>query len=360
MGFLAFSGFLLWVLIKKKFKSERAVTLLFGILFFFVTIGLVIFMPVGSALTAERYTYIPYIGLFIALAALLTGNIKTKVSNPKSKIQNWLRRARKLGSKLQVSSLKLQIPNPEIQNPEIVNRKSQTCLSADRSKIVHYFTYVIILSWLLFLSFTTFNRLDVWKNSLNFWDDIIVKHPKNVPLAYNNRGITKYLQKDYSGAISDFTKALQQHPQLKDAYHFRALSRFAINNFADAIPDFDTTLMIDPKFADGYINRGRAKANFGDIEGAISDFSAAIFVKPNDYLPYFNRGISLSVIGKKQEAYADFSSAILHDPSFADAFFARGMIALELGNKQQACADFNEAARLGNEAAKNQLVTQCQ
>jgi protein O-mannosyl-transferase len=383
LGFLIATGSLLWALFIKKFKEEKVINVLFGLLFFYITIGLVIFIPVGSALTAERYTYIPYLGLFIALASLLTGksftDVKSKVQNPepaivnrKSKIFNFNHPSCPLTPKWGKPHLWVPLspkivnyktpslpPNPQMGephlrlpvSPKIVNRKS---------KIENYLIYPLIALWLIFLTLTTFYRIDVWKNSLSFWDDIIKKHPKNVPLAYNNRGVTKYLQKDYPGAISDFTNALHQHPQLKDAYHFRALSRFSINDFANAIHDFDTTLMIDPGFADGYINRGRAKANFGDNEGAINDFTTAISVKPNDYLPFFNRGILLSVAGKKQDAYNDFSSAIQRDPTFSDAYYARGTLALELGNKPQACADFNQAARLGNEAAKTQLISNCQ
>jgi protein O-mannosyl-transferase len=389
LGFLIFTASLLWALIKKKFKDEKVMNVLFGLLFFFVTIGLVIFIPVGSALTAERYTYIPYLGLFIALASLLTSKTqpdlkseivnlssaralakadKIRISNPTLPPTPYGATQASISNTSKIVNLKSKIVNynhpryplspkwgkPHLWlplSPKIVNLKS---------KILNFFIYPLIGLWLIFLTFSTFTRIDVWKNSLSFWNDIIKKHPQNVPLGYNNRGVTKYTQKDYLGAIADFTNAIHQHPQLKDAYNFRALSRFAINNFADAIRDFDSTLMIDPKFADGYINRGRAKANFGDNEGAINDFSAAISVKPNDYLPYFNRGILFSIAGKKQDAYNDFSSAIQLDPNFADAYYARGTLALELGNKQQACADFNQAARLGNEAAKAQLISNCQ
>jgi len=308
LGLIFLSGYLIWVFIKKKFKDEKAVTLLFGILFFYLTIGLVIFIPVGSALTAERYTYIPYIGLFISLTCFLTGNIS--------------------------------------QKPKLQIRK--------------YLIYPIVVLWLIFLSVSTFNRLDVWKNSQNFWDDVIKKHPQNAPLAYHNRGVTKYHQKEYHGAIIDFTYAIHQHPLFKEAYQYRALSRFFSNDFANAIRDFDSTLMIDPKCADAFINRGRAKANLGDLVGAVIDFNNATAINPDDYLPYYNLGILFSIQGKKAEAYNELCTAIKLDPANDGSYYARGMVALELGNKLQACADFKQAAQLGNEAAKTELINNCQ
>jgi len=307
LGFILLSGYLIRMLIKKKFTDERSVTILFGILFFFLTISLVIFVPVGSAIAAERYTYIPYIGLFISFAYFLTG--KT--------------------------------------------------LSGSYKRFRNFIIFPVFGLWLGFLSLTTFNRLDVWKTSLSFWNDVINKHPQNVPLAYNNRGVTKYLLHDYSGAIPDFTSAIHQHPLFKDAYQYRALSKFFINDFANAIRDFDTALMIDPVYVDAFINRGQAKANLGNIDGAISDFSAAVSINPNDYLPYYNRGILSSIQGKKVDAYNDFSSAIRLNPSFAVAYYARGLVALDSGNKLQACADFKQAAQLGNKDGKTESLNHC-
>lgn len=306
--FIFFYVYLIWLLIKKKFTDENSVTILFGIIFFCLTISLVIFVPVGSAFAAERYTYIPYIGLFISLAYFIAGR---------------------------------PLPDHEL-------------------KIRNFIIYPLFGLWLIFLSVTTFYRLDVWKNSMSFWNDAIKKNPTNVPIAYNNRGVTKYHLHDYSGAIPDFTKAIHLHPLFKDAYQYRALSRFFINDFTNAIRDFDTAIMIDPANADAFINRGQAKANFSDFNGAINDFSKAASINPNDYLPYYNRGILLSLNGKKAEAYNDFSTAIRLDPSFAAAYYARGMIALDLENKQQACSDFNQAAQLGNKDGKTELLNHCQ
>ena len=52
------------------FRRNRNV--LFGILFFIFNIFIVLgFVPVGNYFMAERYTYIPYIGLFFIMASAL-------------------------------------------------------------------------------------------------------------------------------------------------------------------------------------------------------------------------------------------------------------------------------------------------
>jgi Tfp pilus assembly protein PilF len=322
IGLVMFGVYLTWSLVKKKYTNERSRSILFGILFFCFTIGLVIFVPVGSAFAAERYTYIPYIGLFISLSCLIVCK---------------------------------HSPDHELQ----IKDHNSTDHDNQKYKIKNYVLYSVIIFWLIFLTFTTYYRLDVWKNSLVFWDDVIRKNPKNAPMAYNNRGVTKYLQGNYAGAIPDFTMAIHQHPKFIDAYHYRGLSRVSIHDYTNAICDFDTTLMIKPTHVDALINRGQAKANSGNIEASISDFSVAISINPLDYLPHYNRGILYALQGKNDLAYTDLSTAVRLNRTFAAAWYARGMVALNTGNKQQACDDLKKAADLGNESANKAWISNC-
>jgi len=39
------------------------------------------------------------------------------------------------------------------------------------------------------LSFMTFHRCKVWKDSITLWSDVINKYPNNFTIAYNNRGL---------------------------------------------------------------------------------------------------------------------------------------------------------------------------
>ena len=53
----------------KTWRNKKNIA--FSLLFFLVTIFPVLqFLPVGQAIVAERYTYIPYLGLFIMIASL--------------------------------------------------------------------------------------------------------------------------------------------------------------------------------------------------------------------------------------------------------------------------------------------------
>ncbi len=73
--YLSVTFFIIGILILAAKNKWR--TIAFGIAFYFSTIALVLqFLPVGSALVAERYTYIPYIGL-----AFITGTFLQNLWN---------------------------------------------------------------------------------------------------------------------------------------------------------------------------------------------------------------------------------------------------------------------------------------
>ncbi|MBL0342980.1 MAG: hypothetical protein IPP71_20190 [Bacteroidetes bacterium] len=58
--------------------------MLFGFLFYFFTVAMVIqVVPVGKAIVAERYSYVPYIGLFFIIARFYLMIRNNEIGNTK-------------------------------------------------------------------------------------------------------------------------------------------------------------------------------------------------------------------------------------------------------------------------------------
>lgn len=75
-------------------------------------------------------------------------------------------------------------------------------------------------------------------DALAFYDTSIVIHPGYVK-AYNNRGILRAAAfRDFSGAISDFNRALQIDPTFGDAYLGRGTAYFYLKDTANACRDW--------------------------------------------------------------------------------------------------------------------------
>lgn len=175
-------------------KNKIAV---YGTLFFLVTIFLVLqILPVGGAIISERYTYIPYIGLFFIIAVY----IEQLINNYK--------------------------------NIAIVS-------------------FAILAFTLAYLSH---ERCKVWKDSITLWDDVIAKEQTS-PKAYNNRGDAHNIAKNYDLAIKDLDKSLQLKFDYPDAYYNRGLSYYYLGKYEQAISDYTNAIKYNPSLAVAYYNR---------------------------------------------------------------------------------------------------------
>ncbi len=173
--------------------------------------------------------------------------------------------------------------------------------------------------------------------------------------AFGNRGTAYFKLGKYSQAISDFDRATEINPELAWAYNGRAKAYGKLGNHRQAISDFDRTIEIDPKYADPYNNRGVVYAMLGNNRQAISDYDRAIEIDPDYADAYYNRGVAYAELGDPKKAISDYDRAIEIKPDHADAYNNRGVAYARFGNQSQAIEDLQKAARLDNEDAKNSL-----
>ena len=138
-------------------------------------------------------------------------------------------------------------------------------------------------------------------------------------------GITKHNSKDFEGAIKDYTKAIKEDKNLKDAYFNRGVCEQALKDNKSAKKDFDKTIELDPKFAKAYYSR------------------ATISVSNEKYL----------------DALPDLDKVIEIEPTLPNALNLRGQIRAQSGNKKGACEDFNQAKTNGDKQADKYLQQFC-
>ncbi len=326
---------LTWLILRKnKFRTE----ILFGVSFFMITISVMLqVVAVGSAFYSERYTYVPYIGLFY-----ITGQLITHAS----------------GSKLR------------------------------------YFVYGIFALFILAFSVITWNRIPVWKNDESLFGDIRKKDPKQA-IGMSNAvfffGYTKETKNDLPGALYDYTQAILFNPGLEDAYLKRGVVNFALHNYDSAISDYSKALRFKPNSDNLFNLRGWAYFQAGDTLAALNDYNRALALNPGltdalnnrgwlyfckgnpgaaieDYkkviavelhnvLAYNNLAGIASNMGDYSSAIEYYDSIIKINPKENGAHHDLGIVKLKLKDTAGACGEWKKAAELGNREAA-QLVKQ--
>ena len=160
--------------------------------------------------------------------------------------------------------------------------------------------------------------------------------------AFHKKGIAKLDSKDYSGAISDFTKAVEIDSKYTAAYKDRGWAQLNLNDYSGAIEDYTKAIVLDQNDAQSYHRRGTSLWFLKDYPGAIADYDKAIEIDAKYFSPYYNRGAWKCLFNDHSGAIEDYSKAIEIDPKYALAYYYRGQSKYFLEDYSGAIDDFSE------------------
>jgi len=152
--------------------------------------------------------------------------------------------------------------------------------------------------------------------------------------AHNNLGATLYKQKDYEGAALHFLKALEINPKDSGVRNNLANVLFAQEKVDEAVLQYREAIRIDPKNLNAHYNLGNISLKQGKTEEAFTHFAEVIKLKPDNVQAYNKIGLILFKQGKYDRAKVVFSKAIKIDSNDKETRKNLGVVnqALKLAN----------------------------
>lgn len=159
---------------------------------------------------------------------------------------------------------------------------------------------------------------------------------------YFKKGTQKHSLKDYHGAISDLTTAIELNPQEASYYHWRCSSKAKLKDRQGAMSDFKKLIELGSQSA-YYSTLGYVKHTLGDYEGAIYDYEQAIGLDSQSPNPYMWKGFTKHNQGDSKGAIFDYDKAIKLNPQYADAYSMRCFAKYDLKDYHGAITDFVQA-----------------
>ncbi len=199
----------------------------FAGLFFLITISMVLPLYWSRIfITADRYTYLPYIGLGMIVARWLS-----QVWNSREKPDKSTRRY------LVASSL------------------------------------LVILT----LSAATASRIRIWRDTPLLLTDVIEKKRSDVDMAHGYFYLANYYDAadNQEEALKFYNLALSRHSNYPLALNNRGILKGKAGNLISAIKDFDNAIRIKSDYAEAWYNRGLANYETGAAEQACKDWQQA-------------------------------------------------------------------------------------
>ncbi len=302
-------AFILWVpaaaflLTLFLLMARRSRTILFGGGFFLVVLLPVLqLVPVGSTMAADRYAYLPSLGLCY-LAGVGCSRWTLCFRRP-----GWRR------------------------------------LPA-----------AVLIAASLVLAALTWQRTRVWMDGVTLWSDVLATHPRSFR-ALNSRGDAYLAKGDLDRAVADYQRALKgkpdhpgnalAHARLGNLFLRQGRSREAVAAYtravelaprlamlqndlglaldadgrrSEAMDRFRRALELDPRFADAHLNLGIALAETGSPDQAIDHYRSALRINPDLWEAHFNLAADLEAQGRLSEAGDHYRAALRLAPGSREA-----------------------------------------
>jgi tetratricopeptide (TPR) repeat protein len=136
------------------------------------------------------------------------------------------------------------------------------------------------------------------------------------PTYYIGLGDSRFVRKEFAGAVRAYTCAIDLDPSYAATYAKRGYAHAALLDSEAALADYERALELDETLLMAYNNRGTLYTRLGNFGLAITDFTLVISLDPENAIAYNNRGIVHAAEGNYDLAIADFQQAIDLDPTY--------------------------------------------
>lgn len=278
-------------------------------------IGLV---QIGLQRMADRYTYIPLVGIFLTVAWLVPSLISDR---PWRKVVLAVLAVSILGGLTWAAKRQAG-----------VWRNSVTL-----------FEHAIEVTDGNFLAHT---NLGVALRELGRRDEAYahfqeaLRIKSNHPEAHNNLGTELQARGRMQEALYHFQQAAHLDSTLAEAHNNLANMLQSHGRFNEAIARYETAIRLEPDNAMAHNNLGNVLQRLGRLDEAIEQFRRAVRIDPRYATAYSNMGNALQLAGRIDEAIEQYGRALDIRPDYAAAYRNLGRAFAAKGDYSQAIENY--------------------
>jgi protein O-mannosyl-transferase len=268
--------------------------LIVGWLWFLGTLVPVIgLIQVGGQAMADRYFYIPSIGLFIALVFGLAD-------------------------------------------------------VAERRRVAPWLSATIAGVVLMVLATLTNAQIHRWSDSFTLFKHALTVAPPSIAVE-NSLGYAMQRSGQLDEAAAHYEKALQIKPDDYMSLLYLGVARFYQGRVPEAMEYAQAAIRLQPHSAKAHNLLGMALAKQNHNEAALEAVRRAVELAPKDADIRNNLGLALARLGRIPEAINEFREALRLNPSNAGAHANLGLALFASGNPRESIPEFEAALRLNPE-----------
>lgn len=284
-------------------------------------IGLV---AIGQQSLADRYTYIPSLGVFLALVwgihALVAGREQLVTA---------------AGTVTGVGLLVCVALTRE-QTRHWRNTES-LCRHALRVTSGNYVAHSLLGM--------TLGKQGRAEEALRQHQEALRINPDS-PEVQNIFGAFLQQQGDFAAAVPRHQEAIRLRPRYAEALYNLATAQEQTGHFTEAMTNYWQAIAVRPTYADAHYNLGTLYLRLNRWEDARQQFERTLAFTPNSPDTLNNLGVALTNLGRFAEAVPWFERAIQWKPDDPRFYFNAAACLQQLGNLTSARHCYQEALRL--------------
>jgi curved DNA-binding protein CbpA len=175
---------------------------------------------------------------------------------------------------------------------------------------------------------------------------------KEITQAYeilsDNNKRRRYDRNHHQPSTSPRSKPNSQNLGAQDFY-FKGIKQSLEKNYRGAIENYTQAIRLNADYLEAYLKRCEARYKLGDDKGVLDDCSQVLKINHKTAKAHYYQGRSRYRLGYAQSAIEAYTQAIKQDASYAQAYYFRGLIYQEFKKAPEALEDLKTAAKLFRE-----------
>jgi protein O-mannosyl-transferase len=270
--------------------------ILFGWLWYLVMLLPVVgIIQVGNQPYADRYTYLPQIGIYVAVTWLAA---------------DW--------------------------------RAGRSVFAGLMAGVV---AVLMVCAW---------KQAAYWQDSETLWNHTLACTTGN-DMAHFGLGNVFLKSKRWDDAIAQYQEAMQIHSNFGEVYNNLGYALQQKGRADEAIPLFQKALELNPNIQTAYDNLGTALLQKGRMDEALAVYQAALRINPDNAKDHYILANLLRQKGKLDEAIGQYQQALQIDPNYVEAQNNLGLALWQNGREADAIAEFQKTVQIAPNNASYHL-----